>query len=176
MGDPDRSLDIKLVPAARDEMEVMERLFQLYLYDFSQFVDIDINQQGRFEYPSLAVYWQEPDRFPFFIEVEGKRAGFVLIKKGTGREEDRESYDVAEFFVLRGYRQQRVGTRSAHKIWDRFPGRWIVRVMVVNHPAVKFWKQAVEEYTGGEYQKRKITRDETTWIVFRFSSPGAQDR
>ncbi|MFO8035358.1 MAG: GNAT family N-acetyltransferase [Anaerolineales bacterium] len=174
MPDPDRFPDIKLVPAARSEMKVMERLFQFYLYDFSQFVDLEIDQQGCFEYPSLDVYWQEPDRFPYFIEVEGKLAGFVLIKKGTGLDEDRESYDVAEFFVLRGYRRQRVGTRSAHRIWDRFPGRWVVRVMLVNQHAVEFWKKTIREYTGGEYQKWKITRDGYTWIVFRFSSPGVQ--
>jgi hypothetical protein len=42
--------------------------------------------------------------------------------------------------------------------------------MVVNQPAVKFWSQAVQEYTGGDFQRREINKDEYTWIVFQFSS------
>lgn len=170
MNDPHPSRDVQLIPAKREHREVMERLFQLYLYDFSEFVDLDVNGEGLFDYPSLAVYWQEPDRFPFFIEVEGKRAGFILIKKETAQVEDIEVFDVAEFFVLRGYRRQGVGTRSAHMIWDRFPGRWVVRVMKVNNPALRFWEQAVEKYTGGDFRKQQVTRDDYSWLVFHFSS------
>lgn len=148
----------------------MERLFQLYLHDFSQFVDLEIDDRGRYEYPSLAVYWQEPDRYPYFIEMEGKLAGFVLIKKEAENGEDRQVFDVAEFFVLRGYRRQGVGTQSAHRIWDRFPGRWVVRVMKANKPALHFWEQAVEKYTGGDFRQQQFTKDDYSWLFFHFSN------
>ncbi len=170
MDDPHRSRDIQLIPAKREHMAVMERLFQLYLYDFSQYADLEVNDKGLFNYPSLDVYWQEPDRFPYFIEVDGKWAGFILVKKGTAQAEDEEVFDVAEFFILRGYRRQGVGTRSAHMIWDRYTGRWVVRVMKVNKPAMQFWEQAVEKYTGGDFRKQQVTRDDYSWLVFHFSS------
>lgn len=170
MDDPHRSRDVKIVPAERDQRKIMERLFQLYLHDFSQFVDLEIDDRGRYEYPSLAVYWQEPDRYPYFIEMEGKLAGFVLIKKEAENGEDRQVFDVAEFFVLRGYRRQGVGTQSAHRIWDRFPGRWVVRVMKANKPALHFWEQAVEKYTGGDFRQQQFTKDDYSWLFFHFSN------
>ncbi|MFO7943598.1 MAG: GNAT family N-acetyltransferase [Anaerolineales bacterium] len=170
MDDPHRYRDVKIVPAERDQRKIMERLFQLYLYDFSQFVDLEIDKRGCFEYPSLDLYWQEPDRFPYFIEVEGKLAGFVLIKKKVENVDDHQIFDVAEFFVLRSYRRQEVGTRSAHMIWDRFPGRWVVRVMKANKPAVQFWEQAVEKYTGGDFRQQQFTKDDYSWLSFHFSN------
>lgn len=49
-------------------------------------------------------YWTEAGRHPYFIRVDGTLAGFVLI-----REIAMAYYSVAEFFVMKKYRNQGVG-------------------------------------------------------------------
>ena len=88
---------------------------------------------------SLPLYWSEPGRHPFLMKAEGKLAGFVLVKKGSEISRNEKVWDMAEFFVLRGYRRRGIGTRVAHEVWRRFPGLWEVRVMEANVSAHYFW-------------------------------------
>lgn len=171
------TLEVRLAPAARARLMVMDRLFQLYLHDFSAFVDLEINQHGRFEYPPLDTYWSDPLKEPFFIEVDDKTAGFVLIRKDVGGDEDGQKglFDVSEFFVLRGYRRQGVGKKSAYQLWDRYPGPWRVRVIQENRPAVNFWSTIIEAYSAGDFRCEKTTLGEYHWLVFTFSSLKGRD-
>lgn len=163
-------IEVRVVPAGRERIPVMDRLYQLYLHDFSEYVDLELNQQGRFEDPYLESYWKDPQREPYFIEVNDTLAGFVLIKRGVGGEGSPRMYDVAEFFVTRGYRRQGIGTRSAFQIWDRYRGRWRVRVIQRNQGAVDFWEEVIREYTGGEFKRVETTIGAYDWYVYRFST------
>ena len=46
--------------------------------------------------------------------------------------------DMSEFFVLRVFREQGVGNEAAKKLWEKFPGKWQVRVLKSNTPAYPF--------------------------------------
>ena len=54
-----------------------------------------------------------------------------------------------EFFVLRGLRRTGVGRDAAFLLWNRIPGRWIVRVSMSNSSGLAFWRRAIAKYTGG---------------------------
>jgi len=120
---------IEIITATIEQESVLANLLELYAYDFSEFSEIRIKADGRFGYPLLPLYWQEPNRFPFLVKVDGNLAGLALIKQGSEISGDPLSWDVAEFFIMRGYRKHGVGRQVAHQIWQKFPGQWEIRVM-----------------------------------------------
>ena len=162
------SPQFELVAALPDQKPVLANLLQLYIYDFSEILGVDLEDDGRFAYPHLQLYWSEPGRYPFLITVEEKPAGFVLVKTGS----DWDVHDMAEFFVLRLHRRLGVGTQMAHEVWRRLPGRWEVRVMEVNVAARDFWGHAIESFTGQSAVPARLEQDGLIWQVFSFEAPG----
>lgn len=158
---------IEVFPASADQAPILANLLQLYIHDFTEFVDLDTGPDGRFSYPHLPLYWNQPDRHPFLVQVNGKLAGFVLVKKESGNP---PFWDMAEFFILRKYRRHGIGTRVAHEVWKLSPGPWQVRVMTSNTPARQFWSRAVSGFTGEAVHPARIEMDGLPWYVFSFKS------
>lgn len=73
---------IEVLAATSEEQPVLANLLELYVYDFSELLGLEIGEDGRFGYPQLSLYWSEVARYPFLVRVDGKLAGFVLLKKG----------------------------------------------------------------------------------------------
>jgi predicted acetyltransferase len=163
---------LEILPAMKEEMPVVANLFQLYAYDFSEFHAVEIAADGRFGFPDLPRYWSEPGRNPFLLRVDGKLAGFALIRRIPGPGTD-AVWDVTEFFVLRAYRRHGIGKESAHSIW-RFPGPWQVRVMQSNHTASNFWQRAIAEFAGEAMSSTRTEKAGETWDVFSFTSSAPQ--
>jgi predicted acetyltransferase len=127
---------VEVIEAALDDKSVVRRLLELYLYDFSEFVDADLDQHGTYGYQFLDNYWTESHRHPFLFRVDGRWAGFALVRAGA-------PHDMAEFFVMRKYRRRGVGLIAAREVFARFPGDWQVRQMATNTPATHFWRRAI---------------------------------
>ncbi|MFT3923796.1 MAG: hypothetical protein QM778_14785 [Myxococcales bacterium] len=151
------------------EASILSNLLELYCHDMSAYFPVTLGSDGRFGY-SLERYFTEPQRFPYFILVERKLAGFALATRGSPASADPEHLDVAEFFVLRSLRGRNVGERAAGLLWDQLPGRWLVRVACVNRPALAFWPRAIERYTGRPATSRKFTQNQIERDVFEFDS------
>ena len=94
------SQHVEVVPATLEQQSILANLLQLYAHDFSEFHDVDLGPDGRFVYASLPLYWSEPDRHPFLVRVDGRLAGFVLVKRGSEVSGDKTVWDMAEFFVI----------------------------------------------------------------------------
>lgn len=127
---------IDVIPAAPDDRVVLERLLELYSYDFSEIVGSDVDDQGIYGYRSLDLYWTEPERSPFLIRVDGHWAGFALVRAG-------EPHDMAEFFIMRKYRRSAIGRTAVVNIISRFPGRWQIRQVPANQQAIEFWRTVI---------------------------------
>jgi predicted acetyltransferase len=164
------AVEVSVVPASPEQAHVLANLLQLYAHDFSEFSALEINEDGRFGYPYLPLYWKEPHRRPFLIKAEGKLAGFVLLQKRSQVSGDEEIWDVAEFFILRGYRRRGVGVKAAQAVWRMFPGKWEVRVMERNIQAREFWSRAVNEFTGEQVRAPIVETGGKRWHVFSFQS------
>lgn len=162
-------------PARASEQASLENLMELYLHDFSELAeqDLDVGPDGRFGY-SLDEYFGGAERHPFVIRVGEHLAGFALVKRGSEVENDPTSMDVAEFFVMRGYRRRGVGRAAAVTLWDRFPGRWLVRVLETNPHAFSFWETVVSAYTEGAFEVAPGASQPARWRVFRFASRGSK--
>lgn len=164
------SENVELSPAAVEQQQTMANLLQLYAHDFSEFHDLEIGPDGRFAYTTLPLYWSEPGRHPFLIKIDGKLAGFVLVKRGSELSDDRTVWDMAEFFILRGCRRRGIGTQVAQLVWRRFPGSWEVRGMQSNVSARVFWTRAISIFTGQAIDPVYAQKAGEAWVRYRFES------
>jgi len=165
-------LEVVLEVAAPRDAGLLANLMELYLHDLSDiFPLIELGADGRFGYEKLPLYWSEPERrFPFLIRDGAQVAGFVLAARGSPASDDPDVFDVAEFFVMRRHRRSGVGRRAAFLVWDRFPGRWLVRVSEGNTGALPFWASVIAEYTKGAATEFERPASPHAWRVFSFDS------
>jgi predicted acetyltransferase len=167
-GEKGRDLEIELRRPERSERELIRRMLQLYMYDFSEYEDEDLDEHGLFTYGDLDYFWFEPTHAAFLVTVDGKLGGFVLVSNEVTLEESERL--LAEFFVVRKYRRQGVGREVARKVFDSLPGRWEVHVIERNVPAQAFWRQVVAEYTRGNYVEKAWADDEWRGLLLTFTN------
>jgi predicted acetyltransferase len=150
-------MTITLAPLSNADEPVLNRLMQLYVYDFSEFMGFDLSDQGAFPF----TYRPEPWRRAYLLRVEGRLAGFVILDEKSRITGDPGIMDVAEFFVMRKYRRQGVGTAAATQAFDLFPRKWEVRQTAKNVAATAFWRRTIGRYTGGHFDE--VVFDDERW-------------
>lgn len=144
---------LSIIPASIEYQPVFENLMHLYLYDFSEYSNEDVNEQGRFTDEYLPLYWVEASRYPFLFLVDDHYAGFAMIRDTTGSNPGVITHHMAEFFIMKKYRRKKIGWQAAWQLFDRFPGRWHVGQEEANIPAQSFWRKVIGAYTSGNYQE-----------------------
>ncbi len=173
MSGPD---EVALDAATAADAPLLSNLLELYVHDLSEIFPVALGADGRFGYDRLPLYWSEPaKRFAFLIRTAGRVAGFALVTRGSPASDDPEALDVAEFFVLRGDRRSGIGRRAARLLWERIPGRWVVRVSEANRAGLPFWKSVVAEHTRGEFVESARPGSPHGWRVLSFASPPSQE-
>ncbi len=163
-------MQVEVIKATIEQKSVLANLLELYAYDFTEFCDFDIGDDGFYRYESLPLYCTEPTRFPCLIYVDKKIAGFILVQKGQPISDDTMVWDISEFFVMKKYKRHGVGTAAALKIWEQFKGQQQVRVLVGNHIACSFWLQAIKKFTSVTPAKTEATIQGEDWIIYTFES------
>jgi predicted acetyltransferase len=162
---------VVLEPISRDEIPVLQNLYELYAYDFSEHVPLDLKSNGRFDVPVNDRWWTNDDHFPFFIRHGGKLSGFALARRGSRVTDAADVMDLAEFFVVRGARKKSIGTHVAHSLFTTFPGRWEIRVRRTNAGALKFWSRTLERWSGRPMASTAFTNAGIDWELFRIEPP-----
>jgi predicted acetyltransferase len=147
-------MNFNLIKASREYIRVFENLMQFYIYDFSEFVELDVKEDGLFEpYSSLREYWEEEnERFPYFIKEDEKYLGFVLVRYITLS--DRSYFSMAEFFIMRRYRKMGIGRSIAEQVFNLHKGQWEIYQKESNKPAQDFWNKIITENTNGHFKER----------------------
>jgi predicted acetyltransferase len=163
-------LDVQVIPALPEQESILANLLELYAHDFSEFINLQLGADGRFGYERLPSYWKESNRHPFLITADGHLAGFVFVHRGSELSDDADVWDVAEFFIVRGFRRLGLGTKAAQEIWKRFIGDWEVRVIDRNQQAKTFWARAIKEFLGETIEPIRIAKGGEVWHVFSFKS------
>lgn len=71
-------MQIELIKATIEQKPILANLPELYAYDFTEYYDFDIGDNGFYGYK-----WSRfiLDRFSYLIYVNRKIAGFVLVQK-----------------------------------------------------------------------------------------------
>ena len=154
---------VTVSPAALADEPVLRRLMELYLHDFSELDGAEVGEHGTYGYPYLGLYWLEAHRHPFLVRVDGRLAGFALVREGP-------THHMAEFFVMRKHRRRGVGLVVARDVFARFPGAWSVHEIPGNDAAVAFWRRAIPVPFSED------TDDDGTTQHFVQPPPSPQDR
>ncbi len=147
---PDVTVTIELVPSAKKP--VLWRLLQLYIYDFTEFEAMPMDEEAVFSYRYFDEYWNPAageERHPYFIRVDGALAGFAMVRTVNG------SHVMSEFFVMRRFRRGGVGSSAVKLVLAVLPGKWIIHEHPANLVAQEFWPRVVREVTGGDFEQQR---------------------
>ena len=161
---------IEVIKAAYEQQPMLANLIELYTYDFTEYCNFDIGDDGFYGYKDLPLYWTEDTRFPYIIYVDKKIAGFILVQKGSPISDNTTIWDIAEFFVMRKYKRHGVGTAAVHKIWNQFKGPWQVRVLVSNPIACSFWPHVIRKFTSTMSKQTNVKINKEMWNIYTFES------
>ena len=164
---------VTLEEVGEPQAAVIERLLQLYLYDFSEIEGLRIDDTGRYQNVSPWTHWRSPHHHAFVVRVDGELAGLVLVKParddalsrsvtaspgrsergGSGGHIEAPSRIVDEFFIMRKFRRRGVGREVTRRLFDRLPGRWSLNQTQHNYTAQAFWRTVLAEYTDGRFEE-----------------------
>jgi predicted acetyltransferase len=123
-----------LTPGTRP---VLERLWQLYRHDLSEFRGSLPAADGTFHTRTLRPFLaDDPDRSAHLFQADGSLVGFGLVSRVTT-----EPHLVSEFFVVRGVRGQGVARVAARELLALHPGAWEIPFQEDNVAAARFWRR-----------------------------------
>lgn len=130
----------------------------LFLHDLSEFNDkLDLNpENGLFEFDVLEWFFEKEGLTPYFINLEGKPIGFILLQSGPYSNQEYADYVLNSFFILKKYRRKGIGKLACSKFFEMYPGRYAISQAKTNIPAIKFWKNVYESNSIDEYEKEEI--------------------
>jgi predicted acetyltransferase len=148
------SMNFILIKASEEHKIVIQNLMQYYIYDFSEYLKYDVQDNGLFApYYDLMSYWDgDNNKFPYVIKKNDKYVGFVLVKLINSSE--RNYFSIAEFFILKKYRREGIGKAVAIQVFNLHKGSWEVYQKDSNKPAQIFWNKVISEYTKGHFKER----------------------
>lgn len=150
---------------------VLRNLFEHYLHDMAEWFGFDTNDDGAYAYPTEQIWEQGCDVFLAYSAVTP--VAFALVQPAGSRVPGPDARDLREFFVIRRHRRAGLGKAFAAWVWDQYPGPWLVRVYRGNLPAIPFWREAIQEYTGGRFRESVQDLEGRAWSYFTFTSEGA---
>jgi predicted acetyltransferase len=167
---------VQVVCAELANRDALGNLMELYTYDFSAMLRLEVGDNGRFAEHPLDAYWLDSWRSPFFIREGSRLAGFALVHRKSRLSGANDVWDMAEFFVLRRHRRKGVGIEAAHQLFARHEGTWEVRQRKENVAATAFWRTVIAAYTDGLFTEDWIDDERWSGPVQRFTSPAVQAR
>jgi len=145
-------MNINLKIVKEEEKEILRNLLEKYEYEFSKYTKQDVNHLGLYGYSYLDYYWTEKNRWAYFIIVDKKLAGFVMVIDLPEVSDRSTDFQMAEFFILHKYRRMNVGKKAVFEIFNKHLGDWQLKVHPENKTSIHFWTNVINEYTNGKYE------------------------
>lgn len=169
----------------RDTKFIIYNLYPLYLHDLAGIRNVLPNRYGVFEesddFQTLQqqtvefdIWWEKENcLYPFLIKVNEVPAGFALIASPPYVDDDSD-YLVNEFFILRPFRGKGVAEEAITRIFDRFPGKWLIYTTPTEENArtVQFWRKTLARYTSNLFteEDKELRPEIGVAKVFHFSN------
>ena len=128
---------------------VLDNLMQAYEAEFSKITLKKPNAKGLFEVDTILSrvnkgYLLYDKLIPIGFAIKGSMDNI---------------HDIAEFYIVPSYRNQNLGKKFAHNIFDKYIGKWQVRQIEGAHKAKIFWRKTIDEYTRGKFVEDFIKDD-----------------
>jgi predicted acetyltransferase/ADP-ribose pyrophosphatase YjhB (NUDIX family) len=136
-----------------DDWRVVQRLWQLYSHDLSEFRGTTPRPDGTYRPGHLA--WYSPgdrDAAAYVARLGNRPVGFALVRGVVGA-----SRTLGEFFVVRSARRLGHARALADHVVRAHPGRWEIAFQEENQKAARFWRRlAAETMTDVSELRREV--------------------
>jgi ADP-ribose pyrophosphatase YjhB (NUDIX family)/predicted acetyltransferase len=120
-----------------DDWEVVERLWQPYAHDLSEFRGTTPGPDGTYRRGHLGWYDRDDeDRIAYVARLGERPIGFALVRGLTG-----DSRVMGEFFVVRSARGAGHARAFAEHVVRAHPGPWEIAFQDDNVRAATFWRR-----------------------------------
>ncbi|MFG1703111.1 GNAT family N-acetyltransferase [Nonomuraea sp. M3C6] len=135
--------DLSVRPASAADHPAMERLWQMFRHDMSEFEAQLPNPDATFRSERLQAAFQDADWAPYLLVSGEHPAGLAIVRALSG-----PARVLNSFFVVRGARRAGIGLRAAQEVVARHPGPWEIAFQDANAGAVAFWRRVATEIAG----------------------------
>jgi predicted acetyltransferase/ADP-ribose pyrophosphatase YjhB (NUDIX family) len=130
---------LRVTVAGDDDWPVVERLWQLYQHDLSEFRHSAPDADGRFQHARLAGY-RGSHHLAYLAHLGDVPCGFALVR-GVGGDQR----VMGEFFVIRSARGRGTASTFADQVLRRHPGPWAIAFQNENARAAAFWRRVAAD-------------------------------
>jgi predicted acetyltransferase len=164
------AVSLQLVTA--EHHQVLERLWQLYRHDLSEFRGTLPDESGVYKRHRLATHLADPDAVSFLLRHGTGLAGFALV---GGLSQPVRTID--EFFVVRAARRAGVGAQAVACLLALYPGQWRVAFQDENAAAARFWRRVAAGAAESAQERRPVPGKPQlppdVWLTFATTAAGS---
>jgi predicted acetyltransferase len=142
-----------LRPVTAETRPVIERLWQLYRHDLSEFRGTHgpegfrgslPDADGTFHTRPLAPFFEDDADRAAYVFYDGPNAvGFAFVSHLTS-----EARLMSEFFVVRGLRGHGIARAAVDELFALYPGAWEIPFQENNVAAARFWRRVAASVAG----------------------------
>ncbi len=137
-------------PVTAESRPVLERMWQLYMHDLSQFRGTMPDAEGLYPRRRLLAYDADPGSRAYLI-VTGEQVTGFTVARGLSS----PPHSVGEFFVVRAARQRGVGFDAARELLRAHPGPWQIAFQDENPKAARFWRRFATAVAGDTWVEER---------------------
>jgi predicted acetyltransferase len=152
--------EVAIRSTTADDRPAIERLWQLYAHDMSQFRGTVPNADGLFKLGRLAGYLDGEDSDGYLATLGDSPIGFAFVMYPNG-----PVRHMGDFFVVRSTRRRGVGYRLAVDTIRRYPGPWEIAFQAENAGAPDFWRRVVSDCVGDAWREELRPVPDKPWIA-----------
>ena len=146
-----RAMIIKKISSYSDPC--FKKLQQAYEAEFSPITGYKPNSHGVFDQEFLANTWSKNGYEIYLFKIDETVFGFAVVNLSSMITHDKDTRDIAEFYIEPEFRNQKLGTKLAQELFHMYPGKWEVRQLPQLQKARNFWLKAITEMKPKEFQE-----------------------
>jgi predicted acetyltransferase len=164
---------LTLQPFTIENRRFIEKLWQFYKHDMSEFTGSMPDDAGLFKPGRLPGYFDSSDALGYVLEEDDRPVGFASVFRLQS-----DPRVVGGFFILRGARRRHLGAFAASELLSKHPGRWTITFQSVNQGAGHFWRGVARRVVGNSWteETRPVPgRPDVPWDVWLQLNNQVQD-
>ncbi|HEY4554659.1 MAG TPA: GNAT family N-acetyltransferase [Bacillaceae bacterium] len=163
---------VNLQKVQESERPILRNLYSLYLHDLSLFTkNIDVGEDGFFEFEDLEKCWGEDGFSPYFIKYNNSVIGFLLLLERPFLN-NKNDFGINDIFILNKFKGRGMGSEAIKKLFQEKQGKYFVIELIENKPAISFWKKIYKDLNISFVERTECMDDEICLIqTFEIDRP-----